>query len=67
MLCGVLEVGRGKCVLPKWWNTEKKEECVKRVSEMSGRGSIHVPIQKSDVREHYKDDIMPMRLRVLAK
>jgi splicing suppressor protein 51 len=54
-------------VLPTWWNKEKREQCEKLGMDESQWSDLTCPLQKSDVQEHYGDDLMPMKLRVLAE
>ncbi|PQE18755.1 MYND domain protein [Rutstroemia sp. NJR-2017a WRK4] len=60
-----LAEGREK-LLPGWWNGEKRELC----EEMAVRDSWHnifEIVEKSDIKEHYGDGFMPMKLRILAE
>lgn len=33
----------------------------------SGWGSLHAAVEKSDIQEHYNNNMMPMQLRMLAE
>lgn len=54
-------------LLPPWWSKEKRSECVN-----SGCGGVEWSdlkrtVEKPDVQGHYKDPMMPMKIRVLAE
>lgn len=53
-------------ILPKWWCEEKRNAC-ERKAMRGGWSSISCAVEKSDIQEHYKDDTMPMKLRMLAE
>jgi len=54
-------------VLPKWWNKTKRKECERRALNEDNWCCIAFAIEKSDIQEHYKDSLMPMKLRMLAQ
>jgi splicing suppressor protein 51 len=54
-------------VLPAWWNKTKRDECIE-----FGKGShewvdLGCCVEKADIMKHYGDDMMPMKLRMLAE
>ncbi|KAG8525247.1 uncharacterized protein KY384_008891 [Bacidia gigantensis] len=59
-----------KGVLPSWWSKEKRRELERRVrdrNEKDGIGCVYFAVEKSDIQEKYGDNIMPMKLRMLAE
>jgi splicing suppressor protein 51 len=55
-------------LLPPWWNKEKRKECVRLATvPNSSWGNINHAVEKSDIQEHYGDNMMPMQLRVLGE
>ena len=54
-------------VLPKWWSKEKREACEKLALDSSQWSDLNCAVEKSDIQEHYKDNMMPMKLRILAE
>ena len=66
--CDFLDLAeRRKGVLPKWWNKKKRKICEKRALNEDNWCCISCAVEKSDIQEHYKDDMMPMMLRMLAE
>lgn len=53
-------------VLPSWWSQEKRRAC-ERLAVTDSWCNIKNVVGKSDIIEHYKDPLMPMRLRMLAE
>jgi hypothetical protein len=53
-------------ILPQWWNEEKEKEC-ERVAMEDEHFNINFAVEKSDIQEHNKDPMMPMRLRMVAE
>ncbi|PQE16461.1 MYND domain protein [Rutstroemia sp. NJR-2017a WRK4] len=53
-------------ILPRWWNNEKRALCEKMAVEDNWY-NINSVVEKSDIMEHYKDNMMPMKLRILAE
>ncbi|KAK1244679.1 hypothetical protein MKX07_003478 [Trichoderma sp. CBMAI-0711] len=53
-------------LLPPWWNEEKKMACEKLGMTRSQWASLEYAIEKSDIMEHYKDRLFPMKLRILG-
>ncbi|KAL1849030.1 hypothetical protein Plec18170_007689 [Paecilomyces lecythidis] len=53
-------------ILPKWWCEEKRIVCEEKAMRDSWC-SVTYAVEKSDIREHYKDITMPMKLRMLAE
>jgi len=56
-----------KKMLPTWWNNEKKAECVRFGLKKNHWFDLSCAVEKSDVQEHYKDPLMPMKIRMLAE
>ncbi|KAJ4358294.1 uncharacterized protein N0V89_002875 [Didymosphaeria variabile] len=60
-----VELKRG--YMPSWWNSEKKKEC-EEFGETGGDFSdLRKKATKENVMEHYKDEKMPMQLRMFAE
>lgn len=54
-------------LLPKWWSKEKRAAC-ERLAVDSGQWSdLNSAVEKHDIQEHYKDNVMPMKMRILAE
>ncbi|KAK5238827.1 hypothetical protein LTR47_000570 [Exophiala xenobiotica] len=49
-------------MLPPWWNDEKEKEC-ERMAMEDEHFNIKFAVEKPDIQEHYKDNMMPMTLR----
>ncbi|KAL6718952.1 hypothetical protein ACLMJK_003187 [Lecanora helva] len=56
-----------KGILPKWWNPDKRLACERLAVDATQWSDINCAVEKHDVQEHYKDQIMPMKLRLLAE
>lgn len=56
-----------KRLLPKWWSEEKRVECERLARDVTQWACLAAAIEKSDVMEHYGDNLMPMKLRMLAE
>ena len=54
-------------VLPSWWNAEKRKACIAKGNAKDHWSSLHFAVEKSDIQEHYKNNMMPMQLRMLAE
>jgi len=55
-------------LLPPWWSKEKAEECMALgLSNEAGWSSLARKITKSQVIEHYGNDLMPMQLRLFGE
>ncbi|KAK2462495.1 hypothetical protein APHAL10511_005465 [Amanita phalloides] len=54
-------------VLPKWWNKEKRKVCERRATNEDNWCCIAYAVEKPDIQEHYKNNMMPMTLRMLAE
>jgi splicing suppressor protein 51 len=59
--------GSGSGLLPPWWNAEKRRECEKIAVDSNGWSDINCAVEKGDIQEHYKNNAMPMMLRVLGE
>lgn len=54
-------------LLPPWWNAAKRRECERISVDRNGWSDINCAVEKSDIMEHYKNNSMPMMLRVLGE
>ncbi|KAF8245033.1 hypothetical protein K440DRAFT_604316 [Wilcoxina mikolae CBS 423.85] len=54
-------------LLPPWWSKAKRSECVKLGSGGAEWSDLKCAVEKHDVQEHYKDSMMPLKLRVMAE
>ncbi|PTB64550.1 hypothetical protein BBK36DRAFT_1097040, partial [Trichoderma citrinoviride] len=54
-------------LLPPWWNDEKKRACENLGMEESQWSSLSYCVEKSDIIDHYKDRLFPMKLRMLGE
>jgi splicing suppressor protein 51 len=54
-------------VLPPWWNQAKRRACENQAMRKSEWSYLGCPVEKPDIQEHYGDNLMPMRLRMLAE
>src|SRR5271154_6053933 len=52
-------------MLPQWWNEEKQKEC-ELVAMEDEHFNIKFAVEKPDIQEYYKDNMMPMTLRMVA-
>ncbi|ETS00346.1 putative MYND domain protein, partial [Trichoderma reesei RUT C-30] len=53
-------------LLPPWWNDEKKRACEQLGMDKSQWSDLHYAVDKSDIRDHYKDSLFPMKLRMFG-
>lgn len=53
-------------LLPSWWNPEKRREC-ERLAVNGEWSNIKAAVEKSDIQDHYNDNMMPMKLRILGE
>ncbi|KAI9729310.1 MAG: hypothetical protein M1834_006981 [Cirrosporium novae-zelandiae] len=58
---------RREGILPEWWSKEKRMECERLGNTSRGWSSLNCAVEKSDIQEHYSDNLMPMTLRMLAE
>ena len=54
-------------LLPEWWTEQSRKECVALSKDTSQWADISCCVKKSDVIEHYKDQFIPMQLRMFAE
>lgn len=54
-------------LLPKWWSKEKRTACERVAVDSSRWSDLSCAVEKHDIQEHYKDSVMPMKLRILAE
>lgn len=55
-----------KNLLPSWWSAAKLEECVK-VATTNKDAMVAYAVEKSDVQKFYKQNDMPMQLRMFGE
>jgi splicing suppressor protein 51 len=53
-------------MLPKWWSEEKEKEC-ERMAMEDDYYNIKYTVEKRDIQDHYKDNMMPMSMRMVAE
>jgi splicing suppressor protein 51 len=53
-------------LLPSWWNGEKRVLC-QTMAVRDRWYNIFKIVEKSDIKEHYEDPLMAMKLRALAE
>jgi mitochondrial splicing suppressor protein 51 len=56
-----------KGILPAWWSAEKRKKCERMAVDAEGWNDINCAVEKSDIMEHYGNNMMPMTLRVLGE
>lgn len=56
-------------LLPKWWNKESRVACEAMGADNSkgNWADLSCAVEKHDIQDHYKDNAMPMKLRLLAE
>lgn len=54
-------------LLPPWWNQQKRAACMKYALNKKNWSSIHYAVEKSDIKEHYGNPLMPMQLRMFSE
>ena len=54
-------------VLPKWWSREKRRACGRRAVDRAQWSDLNSAVEKADIMEHYGENIMPIKLRMLAE
>ncbi len=54
-------------VLPPWWNQAKRRACENQAMRKSEFSYLGYAVEKPDIQKHYGDNLMPMRLRMLAE
>lgn len=54
-------------ILPLWWDKAKRRQCEMRALSSGSWADIGCAVEKHDIQEHYKDPLMPMKLRMLAE
>ncbi|KAM7187071.1 hypothetical protein V8F20_011139 [Naviculisporaceae sp. PSN 640] len=64
-----VERHKNGALLPKWWNEQKREECI---AYGGPRGTdawakLRHAVEKSDINEHYGDPQMAMQLRMFTE
>lgn len=52
-------------MLPPRWSVEKRRACAR--SSTKGWSNMTCAMEKSDIMEHYKDNSMPMQLRMVGQ
>jgi len=54
-------------LLPKWWSKEKRAACERLAVDSGHWSDLHSAVEKDDIQEHYKDNLMPIKMRILAE
>ncbi|KAL5351752.1 Ankyrin repeat and MYND domain-containing protein 2 [Pseudogymnoascus australis] len=54
-------------LLPAWWSPAKRRECERLSVHASQWSDINRAVEKSDIQDHYNDNMMPMKLRILGE
>ena len=54
-------------LLPSWWSEEKEKECIQFGLEKDGDFCLEHAVEKADVIKQWNDNLMPMKLRMLAE
>ena len=54
-------------ILPSWWSDGKRWECEEKAMDTEEWSDLHSAVEKHDIIEHYGDNTMPMKLRLLAE
>lgn len=57
----------GNGILPAWWNSKKKAECIAMGAGGKHWQSLKHAVEKSDIQDHYGDPKFPMQLRMFAE
>ena len=56
-----------QAILPSWWSPAKRRECERLAVDGSQWSDINAAVEKSDIQDHYNDNMMPMKLRILGE
>ncbi|KFY87243.1 hypothetical protein V500_07046 [Pseudogymnoascus sp. VKM F-4518 (FW-2643)] len=56
-----------QAILPSWWSPEKRRECERLAVNGNQWSDINAAVEKSDIQDHYNDNMMPMKLRILGE
>jgi mitochondrial splicing suppressor protein 51 len=54
-------------ILPSWWSPEKRTVCEQRAMRRDFWSNLYSAVEKHHIQEHYVDNLMPMKLRMLAE
>lgn len=54
-------------LLPRWWKADKRMACERLAVDGTQWCDINRKVEKKDVIERYGDNVMPMKLRLLAE
>jgi mitochondrial splicing suppressor protein 51 len=54
-------------MMPPWWAPEAKRDCIAMASDRNSGSYLGQALGKADIQEKYGDDMMPLKLRVLAE
>lgn len=54
-------------ILPPWWSPAKRRECEILAMQAGQWSNINCAVEKSDVQDHYNDNMMPLKLRILGE
>lgn len=54
-------------LLPTWWSSVERGECERLAESGSQWSDINCAVEKSEIQDHYNDNLMPMKMRILAE
>lgn len=54
-------------LLPSWWSAAKRKQCEGVAVDKNEWSCLAFAVEKSDIQEHYKNPMMPMKLRMFAE
>lgn len=55
-----------KQIFPSWWTAMVQHRCYK-FAEADEFSNICKPVTREEIQEHYKDELMPMQMRVFSE
>jgi splicing suppressor protein 51 len=61
---------RGEAIdafMPRWWDAGRRAQCVDIATKQDGDHFIGHAVEKADIQDFWKDNMMPMQLRMLAE
>ena len=58
---------KGKNVLPVRWDKKKRRACERQANDKKEWSCVYFAAEERDIIEHYKNDSMPVKLRMLAE
>ncbi|OBT85122.1 hypothetical protein VE02_06471 [Pseudogymnoascus sp. 03VT05] len=57
----------GDNTIPLFRNPVERRECERLAVDGSQWSDINCAVEKSDIQDHYNDNLMPMKLRILGE